>query len=138
MKSPLSEQPPRKIRDLPRELILDQLEYYYQQKPPADVVETDYSLWRCAETGLEFAWPMLPGNLSFYKWVSQFQTYYPGIRWEYGEVRRLINNETTEVLDVGCGQGDFLRSLGGASKNRFALDLNEPAIKKCSELGFNS
>jgi 2-polyprenyl-3-methyl-5-hydroxy-6-metoxy-1,4-benzoquinol methylase len=137
MKSPLSQQPPEKVRDLPRKFILEQLENYYQQKPPADVVETDYSMWRCSETGLEFAWPMQPGNLQFYKWVSGFESYYPGIRWEYGEVRNLVGAET-KVLDVGCGEGDFLQSLGGAASNRYALDMNEPAVKQCRQLGFNS
>lgn len=137
MKSPLSEKPPEKIRDLPRKLILEQLEHYYQQKPPAEVVETDYSIWRCSETGLEFAWPMRPGNLEFYKWISQFDSYYPGLRWEYGEVRKLIGPDT-KVLDVGCGEGDFLKSLGGSAGNRYALDMNEPAVKKCRQLGFSS
>src|SRR5688572_4356848 len=138
MKSPLSDQPPVKIRDLPRTFILEQFAYYYQQKPPADVVECDYSLCRCAETGLEFAWPMRPGSVQFYKWISQFESYYPGARWEYGEVRKLVGDESTKVLDVGCGEGDFLKALGGAPKDRFALDLNEPAVKKCRDLGFNS
>jgi 2-polyprenyl-3-methyl-5-hydroxy-6-metoxy-1,4-benzoquinol methylase len=137
MKSPLSEKPPEKIRDLPRKFILERLEHYYQQKPPAEIVETDYSMWRCTETGFEFAWPMRPGNLPFYKWISQFDSYYPGIRWEYGEVRKLIGSDA-KVLDVGCGEGDFLKSLGGVASNRYALDMNEPAVKRCAEVGFNS
>lgn len=138
MKSPLSELPPQKIRDLPRSFILDQLEIYYGQRPPDDAVDSDYSLWRCAETKLEFAWPVRPGNLCFYEWISRFDSYYPGARWEYGEVARMIANCNEGVLDVGCGDGEFLRGLGGNASGKFAVDLNESAIKACRALGFQS
>jgi 2-polyprenyl-3-methyl-5-hydroxy-6-metoxy-1,4-benzoquinol methylase len=143
MKSPLSEQPPHKLRDLSGNFLLQQLEEYYGEKPPAAAVEGDYSLWKCSETGLEFAWPMRPGNACFYEWVSQFDSYYPGVRWEYGEVRRAVESangaEIPRVLDVGCGKGDFLRGLVGVpAGNKYALDMNEPAVKACRELGFRS
>jgi 2-polyprenyl-3-methyl-5-hydroxy-6-metoxy-1,4-benzoquinol methylase len=144
-RSPLSTLPPQKIRDLPRTFLLEQFESYYGVKPPPEIVECDYSLWRCAETGLEFAWPMLPGNIAFYEWLSQFDSYYPGERWEYGEVRRLIESthaadqSTVKVIDVGCGKGDFLRGLGSLSpKQKFALDLNEPAVEVCRQQGFQA
>ena len=116
-RSPLSALAPEQIRGLPRTFLLEQLELYYETKPPGQIVECDYSLWRCVETGLEFCWPMLPGNTAFYEWVSGFETYYPGIRWEYrGSPRRLErenfpDGKSFKVLDVGCGKGDFLRSL---------------------------
>jgi SAM-dependent methyltransferase len=145
MNSPLSALPPEKIRDLPKTFLLEQLECYYGKKPPAEVVESDYSLWRCAETGLEFAWPMLPGNALFYEWVSSFASYYPGIRWEYGEVRRLLsqegamNNRDLKVLDVGCGKGDFLKGMDFLpADRRYALDLNEPAVQACRQQGFQA
>jgi len=141
MKSPLSSLPPTKLRDLPRTFILGELGKYYGSNPPDQAVEVDYSLWRCAETGLEFAWPMRPGNAEFYEWVSQFPSYYPGIRWEYGQVRRLIGEigSSPKILDVGCGKGDFLRLLDGVSvTDKYALDMNEPAVTACRQLGFHS
>jgi SAM-dependent methyltransferase len=143
-RSPLSGQTPEKIRDLPKTFLLEQLELYYGSKPPEQIVECDYSLWRCVETGLEFAWPMLPGNAAFYEWVSGFTSYYPGLRWEYGEVRRQIEEKSPAgksftVLDVGCGKGDFLRSVDSIpGERKFALDLNEPAIKACRQQGFQA
>ena len=140
--SPLSSRPPRKIRDLSQGFLLERLEDYYQSRPPAAVVETDYSLWECAETGLQFAWPMRAGNVAFYEWVSSFKSYYPGIRWEYGEVAQAIKDTAHDaadfkVLDVGCGKGDFLRTLNFLpAPKKFALDLNEPAIRACREQGF--
>ncbi len=143
--SPLSVLPPKKIRDLPRTFLLDQLELYYGARPPAGAVECDYALWECAETGLQFAWPPKPGSLPFYEWVSQFASYYPGIRWEYGEVRRLLASEQKatgknfKLLDVGCGKGDFLQGLDFIpNQNKFALDLNEPAVAECRRQGFQA
>jgi 2-polyprenyl-3-methyl-5-hydroxy-6-metoxy-1,4-benzoquinol methylase len=130
MQSPLSQQSPQKIRDLTRDFLLAQLTVYFHAAPPADVVEADYSLWRCA------------GNKAFYKWVSSFSSYYPGYRWEYGEVGRLLRSSNVsaadfKVLDVGCGTGDFLRSLDFLpAGQKFALDLNESAITTCLQQGF--
>ena len=144
MHSPLSQQPPEKIRDLPRELILAKLADYFHTPPAGEIVETDYSLWRCAETGLEFCHPPLPGNEAFYKWVSSFASYYPGFRWEYGEVAQMLQAQNFsapefKVLDVGCGKGDFLRALDFLpAPKKFALDLNEPAIRACREQGFSA
>jgi SAM-dependent methyltransferase len=141
-KSPLNSRPPKKIRDLPRSFLLEELKAYYHTAPPDGAVECDYSLWECAETGLQFAWPMVPGNACFYEWLSRFDSYYPGRRWEYGEVWRLIEadgaaNDQTTVLDVGCGKGDFLRGLDALPPGRkFALDLNEPAVESCRQSGF--
>jgi SAM-dependent methyltransferase len=142
-RSPLSPLPPEKIRDLSRAFLLEQLEQYYAARPPAEAVECDYSLWKCTETGLQFAWPPRPGSLRFYEWVSGFASYYPGIRWEYGEVRRLLAakrdgaEKLSKVLDVGCGKGDFLHGLDLLPNDRkFALDLNEPAVAQCRQQGF--
>jgi SAM-dependent methyltransferase len=143
-RSPLSALPPKKIRELPKAFLLSQLERYYQTQPPAQIVEQDYSLWECTETGLQFAWPMRPANTAFYEWVSRFASYYPGLRWEYGAVaRRLasanVANPDFKVLDVGCGKGDFLRALDFLpAQKKFALDLNESAIRGCHAQGFNA
>jgi SAM-dependent methyltransferase len=142
--SSLSQLPPRKIRDLTREFLLAKLADYFHAPPTGEIVETDYSLWRCMETGLEFCDPPLPGNTAFYEWVSGFASYYPGFRWEYAEVARILKSENIatpdlKVLDAGCGKGDFLRALDFLpAQKKFALDLNEPAIRACRAQGFNA
>jgi SAM-dependent methyltransferase len=144
-RSPLSARPPEQIRILPKTYLLEQLALYYGEKPSEQIVESDYSLWRCVETGLQFCWPMLPGNTVFYEWISGFTSYYPGMRWEYAEVRRhlmgdnLPNGESSNVLDVGCGTGDFLSSMSAIpAECRFALDLNKPAVEACRQKGFQA
>jgi SAM-dependent methyltransferase len=141
MHSPLSQLPAQQVRQLTRDFLLAQLEDYFHATPPPGVVETDYTLWRCAETGLEFSDPPLPGNALFYEWISSFECYYPGFRWEYGEVARMIRDGLGQspdfkILDVGSGKGDFLRSLDFlAPPQKAALDMNEPAIQACREQG---
>ena len=144
VESPLSGLPPEKVRDLSRTFLLDQLESYHGARPPDGAVEGDYSLWRCRETGLEFAWPMLAGNVALYEWLSSFASYYPEARWEYGEVRRLFEardagTERTKVLDVGCGKGNFLAKLDFLPADlRYGLDLNEPGVAACRQRGFQA
>jgi 2-polyprenyl-3-methyl-5-hydroxy-6-metoxy-1,4-benzoquinol methylase len=144
MNSPLSEKPPQKVRELSRDFLLAKLGDYFHTPPPDGIVETGYSLWRCAETGLEFCEPPRPGNAAFYEWVSSFASYYPGFRWEYGEVARMLkaggfSAPDFKVLDVGCGKGDFLRALDFLpAQKKYALDLNEPAIRACQKQGFNA
>jgi len=143
-RSPLSQIPPIKIRNLSRVFLINQLDQYYGDRPPAEAVECDYAIWECAETGLQFAWPTTPGNTHFYKWVSSFASYYPGFRWEYGQVAHMLKADgysasDFKLLDVGCGKGDFLRTLDFLpAQKKYALDLNEPAIRVCRQQGFNA
>jgi SAM-dependent methyltransferase len=144
VRSPLSALPPVKVRDLPRDFLLGELELQYQTRPPPQAVEMDYSLWQCVETGLQFAWPMLPGNAVFYEWASSFESYYPGGRWEYGKVRSILKtdkllNGKSKVLDAGCGKGDFLQRLDFVPNEcKFALDFNESAVQACRRQGFHA
>jgi SAM-dependent methyltransferase len=142
--SPFSNKNPDKLRDLSKEDILAQLERYFHKSPPTDIVDSSYSIWRCQETGFEFCDPPLPGNAAFYEWISSFASYYPDYRWEYGEVARIIREQKPstndlKILDVGCGKGDFLLELDFLpAADKYALDMNESAIRACREHGFHA
>ena len=140
MRSPLSQQPAEKIRDLPRTFLHARLAEYFHAPAPAEIVTEDYSLWRCIETGLEFCAPPVPGNPAFYEWVSGFDGYYQGERWEYGAVGAELKDHAGpgfKILDVGCGPGDFFKVLDFLPPGqKYALDLNEPAIRICRERGY--
>ena len=143
-KSPLSSAQPTKVCDLPKETIFRFLKAYYGTQPPAEIIETDYTLWRCSETGIEFAWPMTPGNHAFYEWISSFDSYYTKYRWEYGKVNSLILENgpldpNFSILDVGCGTGDFLRGVNFLpNTSKFGLDLTVSSVEACLKSGLQA
>ncbi|MEI8329918.1 MAG: class I SAM-dependent methyltransferase [Chlamydiia bacterium] len=144
VKSPISLKEPIKLYELSKDNIKNQLSKYFSRDVPDNIIDTDYSIWRCSETSLEFCWPQEPGNKNFYEWISLFSSYYPNYRWEYGIVSDIISRDSGEkcdflVLDVGCGEGDFLDSLKMIDNNKkYAIDFNESAILSCKEKGLNS
>lgn len=140
--SPLSPLPPRSVRDLPAGLILAALRDYYGEEPPAGVCDTDYQLWECAETGLQFAEPRIQGTAEFYRWVGSFSSYYPGLRWDYTKVREVsagLPPVPGPLLDVGAGRGDFLAYFDLLPPERkLGLDLNPDAVRDCTGRGFGA
>ncbi|MEI8329943.1 MAG: class I SAM-dependent methyltransferase [Chlamydiia bacterium] len=144
VKSPISLKEPLKLYDLSKDHIKEMLSKYFSRDVPSNIIDIDYSVWRCSETGLEFSWPQEPGNRHFYEWISLFSSYYPTYRWEYGIVLDIISRDGDGgsdflVLDVGCGEGDFLVSLDMIENNKkYAIDFNESAILSCRKKGLNS
>ncbi len=81
--------------------------------PPEDILERDYAIERCGACDLVFADPMIPGSAAYYAWLTRFPGYHAGERWEWAEIRRLLNEtrEPLRLLELGAGAGDFLISL---------------------------
>jgi len=143
--SPLTGGPARKLRDLPATLLCAALQDYYGATPPPEGCNQDYTLWECTQTGLQFAHPQKQGNATFYEWIGQFPTYYPGHRWEYGKVLELTTQDgvfeapDSLLLDVGAGRGDFLRQFSRPPKaRRLGVDLSENAVRAMEADGFRA
>ncbi len=143
--SPLTGKPARHVRELPRGKIEEALHEYFQEPPPKGAVEVDYSLWRCEQTGFEFAWPPRAGSEVFYQWIGKFPFYYPGVRWEYRVTAERLREAAAggsaafKLLDVGCGSGTFLASLDFLPmQNRHAVDFSPLAIRECRTKGLPS
>ena len=82
------------------------------------------TLVECRECGLQYFSPLVPGDGEFYAALSTTGvTYYEGDRWEFGVVRARVG-EGDDIVDVGCGQGDFLRSLGARPGRTVGVDHN--------------
>lgn len=103
----------------------------------------DYRLFRCTVCELEFASPMQEPKNSFYREVTKHPKYYPKIRWEWAycldQLAQLANATKPLVLDVGCGDGQFLSVL----KEREAaigigLDVTPSSIAACHSRGLNA
>lgn len=70
----------------------------------------------------------IAGDSQFYREISQkAPTYYRVDRWEYFRARTAIAQPHARVLEVGCGQGYFLRSLESLGHVAIGLELNDLA-----------
>lgn len=138
-RSPLSDQPAVFVRSLPGDFLSREAESYFQTQVPPGIF-TDYELWRCAETGLEFAWPALPGSPDYYQWLGSLPNYYPECRWEYPVVKGWLSaNPSASIADVGGGDGAFATYLGDSFRSRLSIiDLSDSAVNKCRALGFTA
>jgi SAM-dependent methyltransferase len=141
-RSPISDSPPVFVTSLSKDHLRHTYADYFGTQPPLEAFSTDYSIWRCSETGMEFCWPAQGGSKSFYEWISSHCSYYPSTRWEYGIVNQIIQSrndrvQAINVLDVGCGKGDFLRTLDNVpAENRCGIDFNELPLRSCRQRGF--
>jgi SAM-dependent methyltransferase len=78
-------------------------------------------LVRCGYCDGVFAFPFVAGDSEFYEVACEGQNagFYPSNRWEYGESLRFcqqstVSLETSSCLEIGAGDGAFLKCLIGA------------------------
>src|SRR3954467_8852556 len=68
---------------------------------PADSTQ----LRECSGCGLQYFSPSIPGDAAFYERLGQAGYYEPS-RWEFGVAAAAVRADDN-VLDIGCGRGDF-------------------------------
>jgi SAM-dependent methyltransferase len=96
---------------------------------------SDVILWRCAVCGFEFFDPSLAGNSLFYQCLESPE-YYSSGRPEFQRTTRFaVERGLANVLDVGCGAGDFLDLARAAGLQTFGLELNPTAAAKARAKG---
>ena len=92
-------------------------------------------LWRCADCGFEFFNPGLAGNRLFYQCLES-PDYYSAGRPEFARtIRMAVRAGLTNVLDVGCGAGDFLDLARTSGLRTFGLEFNPTAAAKARAKG---
>jgi SAM-dependent methyltransferase len=105
------------------------------------LIVTDYTLYKCNDCKLEFSDPLLEGNSEFYNELSKIEGYYPQRRWEWDAAENLIKefvkkneNRVTRLIDVGCGDGKFLKKISSINfVDPIGLDFASDSIRKCLE-----
>lgn len=87
------------------------------------------ALYRCPKTQYLFWRPSnIAGGEAFYRTLNAaWPNYYRRKRWEYSMARTNLRG-SSNVLEVGCGRGYFLRSIEGIIQSGFGLELNQEAI----------
>lgn len=121
--------------------LIKKLGRYFNSMVPDGAVECDYELVPGPINGVYLAKPNRPGNDVFYSWVASHDGYYPAYRWEYGVVSEymLSFKRKIRIVDVGCGDGRFLKHLRGyVSFDLFGIDMLGESIDKCRASGFNA
>lgn len=96
----------------------------------------ELSVYRCDQTGLKFYYPFeLAGDGDFYAELSEhYKGYYNPWKWEHAKAAAFIH-EGDEVLEIGCGNGYFLKEIQKKGAKTLGLDLNPQAIEKGRKLG---
>jgi 2-polyprenyl-3-methyl-5-hydroxy-6-metoxy-1,4-benzoquinol methylase len=108
---------------------------------PFEGLTTDKQLsqFKCLDCDLRFYSPPLCGDGKFYEELSdRFPWYYEKDKWEFDTAVDLLGelSGVNDVLEVGCGQGHFLRRIEKAF-NAQGVELNQTAVSQCRELGLN-
>ena len=96
------------------------------------------SIIECRDTFYRFYYPStILGDNIFYEKLQKVQnsdSYYAPWRWEHEIVyNHLTSNEN--VLDIGCGSGNFMVKVKEKTSNIFGLEYNNLAIEKCKAKG---
>ena len=90
-------------------------------------------LFQCDRCGLQVFIPVAPGTPAFYAELTSAMPYHR-TRWEFDVVRDRIT-AANDVLDLGCGEGDFLRTLGARAGRTVGVDHNIPAVDRLQAAG---
>ena len=97
---------------------------------------TQVQLFRCNDTGYRFFYPYsIIGRSSLYDQLQKTEGYYPAEKWEHTEALKHIQT-TDNVLEVGCGNGNFLEKLKakGVSQAK-GLDFSDDALRAVQQKG---
>lgn len=93
------------------------------------------TLLRCANCGLERFEPASPAGPDFYAALQSSGGYYEETRWEFARGADLTIGATS-VLELGAGDGGFLRVLPEPTRRRVvAVESNPEAVVKLRALG---
>ncbi|WP_128543027.1 class I SAM-dependent methyltransferase [Larkinella soli] len=96
------------------------------------------TIYRCNQSQLRFYYPFtLAGDGSFYAELArQYKGYYSPWKWEHEQVFQALK-KGDRVLEIGSGNGFFLKKLPEKGAVGLGLELNEDAIAYGKEIGVN-
>jgi len=126
------------------QVIWDALKKEWNTAFPEEVVRRNTpseftTLVECRSCGLQYFIPISSGDSRFYEELSKSPSFYDQNKWEFDYVLKKQLRPTDRVLDVGCGEGSFLRKIHGHIREAIGIDTNPAAVKraKCEGLEVN-
>jgi SAM-dependent methyltransferase len=98
----------------------------------------DALLFACSNCGLEYFSPHNQGDAAFYALLTSARAgYYTDRRWEYSVAEKLLHDRDT-LLDIGCGDGVFLRHVAPRLARAVGVDQNPEGIRSLAEAGIEA
>ncbi len=94
------------------------------------------SLYECSECGLQWFSPLELGGGQLYAALESDSGYYKATRWEFDVVAPEITPDD-RVLDLGCGDGAFLRRVRGVAQHVAGYDFNPDAVQELARVGID-
>lgn len=85
------------------------------------------ALFECGSCGVYFFDRAVAGDAEFYRELGESPKYYSSWKWEFDWVRSRLH-PSAEVLDVGCGSGDFLAAIASGVRRAVGLDWSPAAV----------
>lgn len=83
-----------------------------------------FFLYESDDIGCLFFYPSgLSGDSDFYNKLSNYPWYFISEKWEYNQALKFINN-SSNVLEIGCGNGSFLRKIKDSALNFFYTGID--------------
>lgn len=96
---------------------------------------SELKLYQCSQCSLLQFLPLWEGTPQLYSELQTFPWYYKAEKQEFEIARRVIRDGDS-VLEIGCGRGEFARSLPG-SVAYLGLESNSRAVAEAQASGLN-
>jgi len=127
------------VQALPAAEIRAVLAALFGAEMPAEVAVSDYRMCQCTGCALVFADPMRAGDGAFYGWITGFDRYHAGARWEWGVIKEQVaRHRAGTLLEVGAGTGRLLEFLGDVTGlNCVGIDVSEASVRSARAKGLD-
>jgi len=97
----------------------------------------EISIFKSSQTDLRFFGPNdVAGDGFFYEQLQKYPWYYMEWKWEHSAVKKLLQ-PGMRVLELGCGEGAFLRGIADKCPDSVGLELNDAAVAAGQATGLN-
>lgn len=131
---PLTGLPGRLLRKKTAAELFGLYESYHRCALPADFKQRYFSAevseYYSPESGLRWYSPDLLGDSDYYGTLARiYPWYYNSETWDKKVAFEVFQKiQPKNILEIGCGQGVFLKKLRAAGLDGMGLDINESAV----------
>ncbi len=93
----------------------------------------NYSLYECENCRLGYCDPPVPAESSYYRDMEWY-----GERWEFQRVFAVTQLSNGSILEIGCGEGHFIRHANERRNHVVGVDFNDEVVDRCRRRGLDA